>query len=237
MDRRPDPYGSVEGLNLKNPVHAYFYGLCIADGYLIEMERGRGRVCVELSMGDNGVLLTLRDLLPWKSTITHRKRTTNFATEHASSSLLFFGAGIREEMKAAGFPTKGKSRAATPPIVPFSAPDFWRGVIDGDGSLGITAKGLAFVSFVTKSDALADAYCDYVAAVTGRRPRVNPNKRDGVRNIVLTNARAADLLDETYEDHWPRIHRKGVMAKKICWNSFPLKNGLTAEDILEVEDG
>ncbi|WP_069385855.1 hypothetical protein [Cellulosimicrobium cellulans] len=86
-----------------------------------------------------------------------------------------------------------KSSSVAPPDVPFSAPDYVRGLLDGDGSVGRTATGVPYISFVTASAALSTYICEVIAKVCGVSRTARPNARDSVYNIMVTNVAAARL--------------------------------------------
>lgn len=67
---------------------------------------------------------------------------------------------------------------------------FWRGVIDGDGSLGFTKDGLPFISLVTASEQLRNDYLKYIHPVTGKKFNPQRNVRDGVYNILILKENA-----------------------------------------------
>jgi len=54
-----------------------------------------------------------------------------------------------------------KSYSINLPKSELSEKDYFRGVIDGDGSLGLTSNGYPFVSLVTSSEAFAEAYLNF----------------------------------------------------------------------------
>jgi hypothetical protein len=92
---------------------------------------------------------------------------------------------VRNSLLALGLPTGDKSEIIAPPTFEYSAPDYFRGLFDGDGSLGYTKKGFPFLSFVTKSAVMAKEYEKFLYGVIGKLKRTNPNTRDQVYNICV----------------------------------------------------
>ena len=85
------------------------------------------------------------------------------------------------------FPIRNKTEQLSLPIE-YSEPDFWRGVIDGDGSIGLkNVEQQPFLSLATKSELLKEGFCDYIHKLTGFRPNVNRNKRDNIFNETKAN--------------------------------------------------
>jgi len=80
-----------------------------------------------------------------------------------------------------------------PPPTPFSARDYLRGLIDGDGSVAFTGTGLPFVSFVSQSQALAEFFCQQVLAVSGALRNPKRNTRDGIYPLMVASDPAATM--------------------------------------------
>lgn len=93
------------------------------------------------------MLEAISALLPCYSSVRYRTRTTNFRADYRTATLGFFDQAVRRALASAGVPTGRKSNDIEPPPIPFSAPDYVRGLLDGDGSIGFTAKGIPFVSW------------------------------------------------------------------------------------------
>jgi hypothetical protein len=111
---------------------------------------------------DRGILEKFKDLIYVNSSIRERTRDTNFKKQYKSVILSVFDYEFRTALNKLGLPYGRKSKIITAPIVPFSEVDYWRGIVDGDGSLGMTAKSLPFVSLVTTSPNLYLAYIDFI---------------------------------------------------------------------------
>jgi hypothetical protein len=91
-----------------------------------------------------------------------------------------------------------------------------RGLVDGDGSVGFTGTGSPFVSFVTRSTALSEFFCQQLQAVTGARRSANRNARDGVYNLLVTNDPAATLAGWLYPERCLALERKRAHATKVA---------------------
>jgi hypothetical protein len=117
-----------------------------------------------------------------------------------------------------GVPYGCKDGLTQTPTVPYSEPDFWRGVVDSDGSLGLDGQGLPFVSLVTNSDSLAESYKDYIQEVTGYRPRTKRNRRDDAYNISVNRERGQALISALYYRDCVCLRRKQAAADKaLSW--------------------
>lgn len=195
-------------LDLKNPDIAYLIGLAQTDGNLYAGVGEKGRFTLEISERDESILYELQKIIPVYSSITHRTRTTNFSKCAKSASLCVSNRYYREALVESGITYGKKSTTIAPPKVPFSKPNYFRGVIDGDGSLGITGNGFPFLSLVTASQELATVYLEFITEITGITKSPKRNNRDGVFNIVLYKEQAQQLAKALYSHGGLSIRRK-----------------------------
>ncbi|WP_329489883.1 LAGLIDADG family homing endonuclease [Kitasatospora sp. NBC_01246] len=203
-------------LDLERPDHAYMFAFLQADGHLSRQSRNRGRLSVELSACDAPVLEEFQRLCPYNSSIRHRTRSTNFKADHTSVTWTVCAREFREELQVLGLPVGRKADIVAPPGAPFSERDYLRGLIDADGSVGITAKGFPFISFATRSDDLA-AFCSgYVERLCGARRTLNRNKRDAVYNILYTKENALAVSADLYYSGCLAIPRKLASAERAA---------------------
>lgn len=198
------------------PEHAYLLGFVQTDGHHEAGPGRKGRVRVEVSAVDAPLLHAFVELVrPAYSSVSYRDRTTNFG-EHRTVSWAAYDESLRAEFLALGLPTGKKSTTVAPPSVPFSSRDYLRGLLDGDGSVGFTGKGLPFVSFVTASQALAEFFCAQVEAVTGARRAPRRTTRDGVFAPMVTNDPAAALAAYLYAEDCLALPRKAQSAARVA---------------------
>jgi hypothetical protein len=205
------------------PEVAYLIGLLQTDGSHHGSLDAKGKVTLELAARDAAVLPRLAAVIPCYTSIRTRTRDTNFSKAYESATLGFYDQQARKAIAVLGVPPGRKSRTVAPPSQPFSKADYVRGVLDGDGSVGFTGKGLPFVSLVTASPGLAEFFCRVVKEVCGVDRTARPNARDGVANIVLFNAAAVKLAAWAW--HSPEaigIDRKREAAAKVAaWTPDP----------------
>lgn len=166
-----------------NKLESYIYGLLITDGSLNLSTRNRGKVTLEVNNKDSDIVEKLYKVIP-NSSIRERTRTTNFSKNFVTTKIF---SNCRLEFRTwlidNGFPTKDKTINANIPNSSYEKYDFWRGVIDGDGSLGITSKGRKFISLTTKSEILKEEYLKFLQEELGVIKSINKNKRDNIYNI------------------------------------------------------
>lgn len=155
-------------LTLENPFYAYLFGLIQADGHLYQNSRNRGRLSIELGKRDEELLIDLQKRLPLNSTISYRTRNTNFSDEYVSVIWSVFDKNFRDFLINNGIPSGRKSEIISTPVSKYSKVDYFRGLIDGDGSLGLTANGFPFLSLITASFEIAKEYLDFLKSITGK---------------------------------------------------------------------
>lgn len=202
-------------IEIKNPNHSYMYGFLLADGSLSEQSRNRGKVCIELKEIDNKILEQLSKELTCNYSLSGRSRDTNFKKCYQSCSLTIFDLEFRESIKSLGFPIGSKSAILAPPTEPFSEKDFWRGFIDGDGTLGVSVQNRPFIGLFTKSDKMATEFLGLIQKITGKKKICNKNTRDSGYNICVYDEDAQILSAYLYEDSNLYLERKFIQFKKI----------------------
>lgn len=189
------------------PFESYIYGLVLTDGSLYFTTRNRGKVSIELNRKDSELLYKLQEKIP-HSSVKPRTRNTNF--KHNSQTMIFTNSqrNFREFFVKNGIPEKDKSTKGIPPITLFSESDFWRGVYDGNGSLGFTSNDEPFISLVTKSEPLKTELLNLLETKFGIIKQINPNNRDNVYNITLKNEDAISFSEFLYKDSSIYMQRK-----------------------------
>jgi hypothetical protein len=202
-------------MDLTVPEYAYMFGFLQADGHLSQQSRQRGRLAVEISARDIDLLREFQRLTPYKSSITERTRSTNFAETAHSAIWSMCSLEARTRLNDLGLPYGRKSKTITPPRGEFSPRDYLRGVIDADGSVGYTGKGFPFVSFTTASTAIGAYLCFYAEKVTGAERSLKRNARDGVYNILYTNEKAQELAAHLYYTDCLSLERKKTAADSL----------------------
>jgi hypothetical protein len=195
--------------------HAYFLGLLATDGHISATTRNRGRISFEIATRDANVLYRLAEAVPLPSRIRQRVRDTNFRRSYSSTNLTYHDLGFRRTLGELGYSPGKKSHIASAPLFPYDEVGFWRGVIDGDGSLGFTAGGRPFLSLVTNSQMLRDQYLSFLERYTGVARDPQRNRRDGVFNIMIWDEAAQAVAARLYARRSLAIDRKSSLAKAL----------------------
>ncbi len=205
----------VPHLDLRRPAHAYFFGFAQTDGCLYAGRGQKGRFSIELSVRDESVLHSFAALFDVYSRVSYRERRTNFGP-HRSAVWSVSDLAFRRELVDLGLPSGRKAGTVAPPACPVSLPDYARGLLDGDGSVGFTRTGLPFVSFVTASRPLAEFFCAQALAVAGVHRTIGRNTRDGVFNPMVAGDPAAPFAAWLYPDGCLALERKQEAAARVA---------------------
>lgn len=200
---------------LKNPFYAYLFGLIQTDGHLYQNTRNRGRLSIEVSKRDEELLIKLQKRLPFNSTISERIRQTNFKSEYNSVIWKVYDKRFRDFLIMNGLPSGRKSETISTPVVEYSKIDYIRGLIDGDGSLGLTAKGFPFLSLITASADITKEYLSFLKSVTNKEKTTTANKRDNVFNIAVYKEDAQSVVRILYYKDCLALPRKLQKAKEV----------------------
>lgn len=211
----PDPSSPTRFMDLRDPRYAYMFGFLQADGHLAQQSRQRGRLTLEVNVRDIHLLREFQQLTPFNSAITERVRATNFSASSHTATWAFCAQEARTIINELGLPYGRKSKTITPPRVDFSRPDYLRGVIDADGSVGYTGQGLPFLSLTTASTAIGAYLCHYAKKITGAERTIKRNTRDAIYNVLYTKEAALQLAEHLYYPGCLGLDRKKAKADEI----------------------
>ena len=203
-------------MDLTVPEYAYMFGFLQADGHLQQGVGQKGKLSVEINVRDIDLLREFQKLTPYNSSITERTRSTNFAKAHHSATWTLCSLEARTKLNELGLPYGRKSKSITPPHVAFSHRDYLRGIIDADGSVGYTSKGLPFVSLTTASTEIGSYLCFYAGKITGVERAIKRNTRDGIYNILYWTEAAQALSAHLYYPGCLSLNRKQAAANSLA---------------------
>ena len=207
----------VRIIDLTREDHAYFFGLFQTDGHLHAGTGQKGSAAIELAVRDVGLLQRLGGLFPeMRTRVSTRTRSTNFASSYESATWRANDLAFRRELEACGIPVGRKSKDVCPPVGLFHERGYFRGLLDGDGSVGFTGTGRPFVSLVTASSDLAAYFCATVKAVTGAVRTPKRNTRDDVFSPMVASEPAARLAGWTYPPGCLALDRKAHAAAEVA---------------------
>ncbi|GAA3089900.1 MULTISPECIES: LAGLIDADG family homing endonuclease [Streptomyces] len=211
-----DPSAAARFMDLQDPRYAYMFGFLQADGHLAQGVGRKGRLTAEINIRGVHILREFQQLTPYYSSITERVRATNFAEHAHSATWTLCALEARTLVNELGIPYGKKSRTIKPPRVDFSRPDYLRGIIDADGSLGWTAQGFPFLSLTSASTAIAAYLCHYAKKITGTERTIARNKRDGIYNVCYYKETAQQLAAHLYYPGCLALDYKQANADSIA---------------------
>lgn len=222
--------------DLTIPELAYMFGFFQADGHLSQDTRDRGKFRIELSKRDEHILYDFQKLIPEYSSIKYRTRDTNFKDNYECCVLTISDLSFRDLLCSMGIPYGIKSEIIKPPVNPYSRIDYIRGLIDGNGSVGLTERGFPLISLTTYSDFTAIDYKKFIFEHTGMVNNTNRNKRDNIYNIGMLKEDAQKLCIILYPPGCLCLKRKFEEVQKLLqwkrpdnWRKKSVQKGWTED--------
>lgn len=201
----------------KIPEISYFIGFITGDGNISFGTQNRAKLSIEISYRDRDILYKLVPLLDGAS-VSERERTILLNGKEYNerfSKLTISRVETCKRLVEIGIPSGKKSELASIPKEDYCERDFWRGVIDADGSLGLTKEGIPFISLVTKSELLANSYKDLIFRLTNHICETKRNKRDNIYNIMIIKEKAQILVNYLYYENCLCLLRKKEKANLV----------------------
>jgi len=201
-------------MDLMVPELAYFFGFAQTDGHLRQGTRNRGSLSIGLSSKDRWILEQFVPLIPFNSSVHDRVADTNFKAAYHSSTLTVHALEFRTELNRLGIPYGRKSHLVNYPSAPCSEVDYFRGVIDADGALGITGKGFPFMSVVFVNEGLAYTYIAFLSKLLGKTKTTSRDK-DGLFHLSVYKEDAQLLANTLYYTGCLALPRKVAKAREV----------------------
>ena len=196
---------------------AYWVGFLMADGNVQHPSIGAPRVRLCLSERDEDHVRRFRQFLDAHTQVQHEGkagRSRGFVRVHASSHQLIY------DLERHGVVPKKTRRTAAGPLK-FNR-DFWRGVLDGDGCLGIYwnrdpryragGRWAARLNLAGNEQLLAD-FLTFVRAI--RPHNIHVTAGHHVQQVQLSSATARVVVRSLYEGASTYLPRKMTLARRI----------------------
>lgn len=184
---------------------AYFAGLLLADGNIST----KGKISIGLQSNDRHILESMKDELGLPTNISDFVRKTG----EKSSTLSFNVIGISESLFKLGmFPNKSLKEIA--PVRFIENRHFWRGMIDGDGSVGIQTNKSARV-YLCGSKEVCSQFLDYCKKIV---PEINTEvkvSKGDLHRVSVSGIKAAKVLRVLYGDSEFFLNRKLKKAQEV----------------------
>jgi len=203
---------------MESPELSYLIGLLTSDGHMSGRSGHKGRIALELSEQDEEILYKLKDFIEAdykvRASIRKRTRDTNFLKEVTSSILSVCSKDFRKVIEP-WIPYGSKKNVIAPAPNELVTIDYIRGLVDGDGSLGITSKNLPFISLTTSSESIKEYYLSFCEETTDRKPEIQRNERDNIYNICIFREKAQAIAKILYSEASLFILRKKKLAEEV----------------------
>ena len=201
-----------DAFDVLTPEAAYWLGMMFTDGTVNHRSSGQPEVALGLQKRDREHLVKFRDWL---------------GSDHAIIEIppkpgLFGMSGIQYRYQVRSHPLADRVEALgrygpTPDPELAASPDFWRGVVDGDGTVGVYSGNPTLKVF--GSDWLLGAFVEFLDSVglrrthRGRRPNVRPCQ--SIFAVGTSGTTAAGITKLLYADAVVALDRKAVNAAQI----------------------
>jgi hypothetical protein len=227
VDIRPFKKRRIYSLNESaldeiNEGTAYLAGFLMADGAIIRTNTGNC-IAVSLSSRDIDHLYTLREILGSTHPIATRTRAT-------------FGNKVREFAYYVVPSNRLVDRLADFGVVPRKSliaevkllennPHFWRGEVDGDGSLylkNINGNWMITLTLVG-SRRLVTQFSEFVHTISPKsKPKPRPSPDSKAWRITITSSHAIRVVKALYGNCTVALARKKAIADQISALPLPL---------------
>lgn len=209
---------------------SYLLGFLQSDGH--RSAANQNSIQIEISLRDKDILDKIKQVFSLSVDVRQRTRDTNFKKNYTSCGLTINGKYISDIIDF--IPFGKKSEIVQPPVgVQYSEIDYWRGFIDGDGSLGYRTSSKnkikkPFLSLCTSSEYIARSFEKFLFVHTYSKNKNNRNKRDKQFNITVGGYYCQQIIKKLYDaDNSLFLDRKMCDAKLILNDSKVLLNRIS----------
>lgn len=199
-----------EAFDILTDEAAYWIGFLMADGCVYQYHNITPRVKLELAHRDIDILEKFKSFLSAEHDI--RSRTASFSGKTARYDRLDF-ASQRIVDRLAHFGVLPQKTAREQVYHLENNRHFWRGVVDGDGSLTWSAGYPAF--HLVGGQKLMEQFCEHVAANLSIYTIPRNYKDRNVWTVCIYGQKASSLVGHLYSNQHIALKRKLVRARKF----------------------
>jgi hypothetical protein len=200
------------------PESAYWVGFLLADGCILihrQKQYHYPYIRVGLAAEDADHVEKFRRFLAAEKTVEIYSRGTWNGYRRQNIHVLTVGSvKLASDLATLGVaPNKTGKETAHPNLV--MNHDFWRGVIDGDGSVFVSSKGDPTISLCNGGAELLRQFSRYVQSMVQAKCTIRVN-REGVHTVSISGGRnAPKILAALYKDATVALDRKAAKAHAI----------------------
>lgn len=193
----------------------YWAGFIHADGYIPKPPLAR----VVVSQKERHVLEEFLKFFDQQSAITVLSGTTNFGPNVGFSASTRKGV---EGLRALGIKTEPVSEL-------YASRHFWRGMVDGDGSVTLDSRGYPVVALCSSKSRDTEAFARWVGDLFSYDGPVNLENSNHVWHVNIKAGKARALGAYLYEDSYSAVPRKRDLALTFRALDFKTKVRLIGE--------
>jgi hypothetical protein len=204
-----------DALDVLTAEAAYWCGFFFTDGTIVRSPDHTPQVALVLQRRDRDHLVKLRDFLGSMHAITPIAPTT--VALNGAQGTGAFRYAVTSQRLADRLTALGRYGPAVDPELAASR-DFWRGCIDGDGTVGISC-GIPQVKLVG-SHWLLSAFVDFLGPISSRRP-LNVRPARNIYVVSTSYATAVKVVDRLYVGATVALDRKAASAAEILFTRGP----------------
>jgi len=184
---------------------AYFFGLLLADGNISD----RGKVSIALQKDDYMILEQLKTSIKSQSNLSYHTRKTG----ESYCQICFTVKELSESLTELGMVPR-KSLEEKAPLRFLNNRHFWRGMIDGDGSVGYH-QGRSARLYLCGSKEMCEQFLDYCKSIIPEIDSKAVVSKGSLYRISFYGIKAAELLKELYSGSEYKLQRKFNKALNI----------------------
>lgn len=191
---------------------AYFYGLLLSDGCLVS---GTNSVQLTLKHTDSNIVIKYREWLKAERDVTYLDHGPG--KKYRRCSFIFSDYVIANNLVEQGFESNKSMKEKVPKFYYELGIDskrhFWRGMVDGDGTLGSTPRKLGLVGskeIITEFHSFVQEYCN-----SEPKPLIADKRYPDFYYAVYNGERASKIAKVLYENSNYSLDRKRLIAESI----------------------
>lgn len=194
-----------------NEKSSYWIGFLMADGYILDSKKSNVyRLGLTLHEKDKDHLLRFRSFLKSSHPIKEKVMKNHPRDEKSCSLSINSNVLCNALIKHGVTPRKSLTALADPSME--SNRDFWRGVVDGDGSVEMEGKAMPCFSCVGSHN-LMTQFFNYLKNNIPYTPVLEFGKRSKVATVRASGEGAKQICDLLYKDCKVSLHRKNKNYK------------------------
>jgi predicted DNA-binding protein YlxM (UPF0122 family) len=187
---------------------AYYTGLLITDGNVMRLSKNASVISLGLQIGDAPTVKRFRDFISPMANVNYSERRDGLDTV----AFRFRSVEVANDLSKLGVVPRKSLMAKVSEDLALNA-DFWRGAVDGDGSVKQCPDGACY-TMLCGSFALVNQFADYCQhLIPGFRPSVLQNNT--IARTSISGRKAGIILKALYGNATVAMERKHVVALRI----------------------